>query len=459
MSFDNKTIFSLASAKGRAGVSVVRISGSQSGHILKSLTKKDLPPSHQAKVRDLYRPSVDPKEKPIKLDKALVLWMQGPDSFTGEDVVELHIHGGTAVQDAVFSSLAQFENVRHAEAGEFSRRAFENHKLDLTEAEGLNDLVWAETEAQRVQALKQLEGSLGQLYESWRVRLLKAQAYYEVNIDFSDEDIPDELEKIAKPEIEAVLSEITEHLKSHKQGQQLRRGFQVVIVGEPNVGKSSLLNRLANEDVAIVSHVKGTTRDTISVRLNLAGYPLTITDTAGIRETTDEIEQEGVRRALERAQKADLRICMFDAEQSQEQHEALLRQFVGGFDGSSMAVINKIDLAGAGQFIQDAYLDMPAYSVSAKAGTGVEPLLKALETLVVDIMSVGDSPVLTRARHRTHLEESKLGLQRFLENVEQDPALLAEDIRMAIRALGNITGRVDVEDMLDIIFGDFCIGK
>lgn len=455
MSFDNKTIYSLASAKGRAGVSVVRISGPDAGHILSTISQKPLPLSHHAKVRDIYK--LAPNN--IKIDKSLVLWMQGPDSFTGEDVVELHIHGGIAVQEAMFNTLNKFDNVRHAEAGEFSRRAFENQKLDLTEAEGLNDLVWAETEAQRVQALRQLEGSLGQLYESWRVRLLQSQAYYEVNIDFSDEDIPESLEKIARPEIAAVLGEITEHLKDHKQGQQLRRGFQVVIVGEPNVGKSSLLNCLANDDVAIVSHVEGTTRDTISVRMDLAGYPVTITDTAGIRDTNDEIEQEGVRRALKHAKDADLRIYMFDATKDAENHKQVADKIGDGFGGQSLVVLNKCDLVSEDITRANTHLGMASYAVSAKTGDGLSDLLNAMESLVVSSMSVGDSPVITRERHRKHLQASKLGLERFLENEMHDPALLAEDIRMAIRALGSITGRVDVEDMLDIIFGEFCIGK
>ena len=477
MSYDDKTIYSLASAKGRAGVSLVRISGKLSGHILTSLSKKPLPPSHMAKVRDLYKPSTNQKssaslaDKAVKIDKALVLWMPAPDSFTGEDVLELHIHGGIAVQDALFSAIDSFDDVRHAEAGEFSRRAYENQKLDLTEAEGLNDLVWAETEAQRVQALRQMEGSLGQLYESWRVRLLKSQAFYEVNIDFSDEDIPEELEKVARPEIMSVLGEIHKHLQDHKQGQQLRRGFQVVIVGEPNVGKSSLLNILANDDVAIVSHVEGTTRDTISVRLDLAGYPVTITDTAGIRDAVDEIEQEGVRRALKHAKDADLRIYMFDATEGDHKHDDIINKIGGKFEGHSMVVFNKSDLAtsvpqaanvpqakGAPQD-SSAKPGFESFSVSAKTGAGIDVLLKALQDIIVSSMSVGDTPSITRERHRKHLQECLVGLERFLENEQEDPALLAEDIRMAIRSLGNITGRVDVEDMLDIIFGEFCIGK
>ncbi|MCK5041781.1 MAG: tRNA uridine-5-carboxymethylaminomethyl(34) synthesis GTPase MnmE [Sphingomonadales bacterium] len=465
MSYDNKTIYSLASAKGRAGVSLVRISGKLSGHILTSLSKKPLPPSHMAKVRDLYKPATNSADNAVKIDKALVLWMPAPDSFTGEDVLELHIHGGIAVQDALFSAIDSFDDVRHAEAGEFSRRAYENQKLDLTEAEGLNDLVWAETEAQRVQALRQMEGSLGQLYESWRVRLLKSQAFYEVNIDFSDEDIPEELEKVARPEIMSVLGEIHKHLQDHKQGQQLRRGFQVVIVGEPNVGKSSLLNILANDDVAIVSHVEGTTRDTISVRLDLAGYPVTITDTAGIRDTVDEIEQEGVRRALKHAKDADLRIYMFDATESDHKYDDIIDKIGGKFEGHSMVVFNKSDLAATVPQAKGASQDGSAkpgfegFSVSAKTGAGIDVLLKALQDIIVSSMSVGDTPSITRERHRKHLQECLIGLERFLENKQEDPALLAEDIRMAIRSLGSITGRVDVEDMLDIIFGEFCIGK
>jgi tRNA modification GTPase len=459
MSFDNKTIYSLASAKGRAGVSIIRISGEQSGHILTTLTDKPLPPSHQAKIRDLYKPNKSNNENKVKIDKALVLWMPAPDSFTGEDVVELHVHGGVAVQDAVFQVLEKFEQARHAEAGEYSRRAFENQKLDLTEVEGLNDLIWAETEAQRIQALRQMEGSLGQLYESWRQRLLKAQAFYEVNIDFSDEDIPESLEKVARPEIKSVLDQIHQHLQDHKQGQQLRRGFQVVIVGEPNVGKSSLLNILANEDVAIVSHIAGTTRDTISVRMDLGGYPVTITDTAGIRDTENEIEQEGVRRALQRAKDADLRVYMLDATKNLQNHNDIINKFSDDCDAQTIIVFNKCDLAVDTKLDGGCDKRESSFSVSAKTGYGIDKLIKALESLVVSSLSIGQNPSITRARHREYLEECSSGLERFLSNESQDPALLAEDIRIAIRALGKITGRVDVEDMLDVIFGEFCIGK
>lgn len=459
MSSDDKTIYSLASAQGRAGVAVVRLSGTRCAMVLKTLTDKPLPQAHQARIRNLYGRKTSQNSDGVKIDKALVLWMPAPDSFTGEDVLELHIHGGTAVQAALFSALESMENIRQAEPGEFSRRAFEHAKLDLTAAEGLNDLVWAETEAQRVQALRQMDGDLGQLYESWRFRLLKSQALYEANIDFSDEDIPDSLENVARPEISAVFDEILSHLDDHKQGQQLRSGFQVVIVGAPNVGKSSLLNVLAKDDVAIVSHTAGTTRDTISVRMDLAGYPVTITDTAGIRESDDEIEQEGVRRALAKAQQADLKIMMFDATITKQTMSGFTDLNGSEFEGQSISVFNKCDLAKEQNRSNDFNPTTVHYSISVKNGDGIDILLQAIETLVVNSMSVGDTPNLTRARHRSSLEECSEGLQRFLDNTNSDPALLAEDIRMAIRSLGKITGQVDVEDMLDIIFGEFCIGK
>jgi tRNA modification GTPase len=431
------TIYALASAKGRAGVAVMRLSGADAGTALGALTATDVPPPRRAVLRSFTDPATG-----VVIDRGLALWFPAPGSFTGEDVAELHLHGGPAVIAAMVAALDRL-GLRPAEPGEFTRRAFEHGRLDLTEAEGIADLVAAETEAQRLQALRQMDGALGRLYEDWRGDLIRALAFLEADLDFPDEDLPGGLAARVVPRLEELAARFQAHLADDRRGEALREGFQVVILGPPNVGKSSLLNALARRDVAIVSEIAGTTRDMIEVRLDLGGYPVTLVDTAGLRDSGDVIEQEGVRRARARAAQADLRLRMFEAGDEAE---------AGSCD--DLVVINKIDRVTPSA--------VPGgFPISVLTGEGVDALLAALEDRVVAMMGLRDAPSLTRSRHRRALDEALSHLERAIVAArdEREPELVAEDVRLAARGLGRITGRVDVEDILDVVFGEFCIGK
>ncbi len=431
------TIYALASAKGRAGVAVMRLSGADAGTALAALTGKDVPAPRLASLRAFVDPSTG-----AVIDRGLALWFPAPASFTGEDVAELHLHGGPAVIAAMVAALDGL-GLYPAEPGEFSRRAFEHGKLDLTEAEGIADLVNAETEAQRIQALRQMDGALGAVYEGWRGDLIRALAHLEADLDFPDEDLPGGIAAQVLPGLQRLSADIREHLADDRRGEALRDGFQVVIMGAPNVGKSSLLNALARRDVAIVSDIAGTTRDIIEVRLDLGGYPVTLVDTAGLRDSSDIIEQEGVRRARARAEKADLRLRLFEVGED-----------IGVVPQGDLAVVNKVDLERPGPATG-------ALMISVRTGEGIEALLGALEERVVYMMGLRDAPSLTRSRHRHALEEAAGHLDRASAGARDavEPELVAEDVRLAARALGRITGRVDVEDILDVVFGEFCIGK
>lgn len=435
------TIFALASAPGRAGVQVIRISGAGAGAALSALTHRTLPPPRQAALAGLR----DPVTGEL-FDKALVLSFPAPDSFTGEDVVELHLHGGRAVLSAATQALTGL-GLRVAEPGEFSRRAFEHGKLDLTEAEAIADLVDAETAAQRRQALRQMEGALGQLYDGWRHRLTRALAHLEADIDFPDEDLPGGLSDAVRPVVEGLVAELSAHLADQGRGERLRDGISIAILGAPNAGKSSLLNAIARRDVAIVSNQAGTTRDVIEVQLDLGGYPVLLADTAGLRDAADQVESEGIRRALDRAAKADLKLLVFDGRALPDPATLAL------VDDDALLVMNKADLPG----VVAPLVGRPILPLSARTGDGVPALLAALEQAVAARYAPSGAPALTRARHRSALEECREDLLRALQ--APLPELAAEDVRLAMRALGRITGRVDVEDLLDVIFRDFCIGK
>ncbi|WP_169543756.1 tRNA uridine-5-carboxymethylaminomethyl(34) synthesis GTPase MnmE [Sneathiella aquimaris] len=439
-----ETIYALASGRGRAGVAVIRLSGPDAFTALAALTEGALPPVRQATVRSLY--SLD---KAFRIDQALVILFKGPASFTGEDVVEIHLHGGPALISATFDQFANLTNLRSAEPGEFTRRAFEHGKLDLTEAEGLGDLVNAETHAQHQQALRQMRGELGEIYTNWRQDLISNLAHLEADIDFPDEDLPEGVAGAIRPKIKQLESEITAHLQDGKRGEKIREGLDVVILGAPNVGKSSLLNKLARREAAIVSDQAGTTRDVVDVHMDLAGYPVTIADTAGIREASDSVEQEGVRRARARAELADIRIFMTSAGDPPVEES----DFADLVEENSFFIINKMDTVSGDKPPQIGRV----FPVSVKQEEGLDPFLEALEQEVVQQLDVSGAPSLTRQRHREALEECVQCLQRFA--VAPDPELAAEDVRLAARALGRITGRVDVEDVLDVVFGDFCIGK
>lgn len=443
------TIFAPATAPGRAGVAVIRVSGPKAAKALNRFGGGAISPRKLTRLK-----LVDPTTQDL-LDDALVAWFPAPHSFTGEDVLELHTHGGRAVMDGVLSALNSIGGLRPAEPGEFTRRAFDAGKLDLTQAEALADLVDAETRAQARQALKQMGGALTSRYEDWRTRLIQALAHLEAVIDFPDEDLPEETAKTLWNSVAALDKEIADHLADDGRGERLRDGVQVAIVGPPNAGKSSLLNMLAKRDAAIVSETAGTTRDVIDVHLDLDGYPVLIADTAGLRETEDTIEDEGVRRARQRADQADLVITLFDGAvypDSDSATEALI-------DDQTLVVVNKADLLNQSREeerdVEDGW--STTYFVSVKTGFGLDHLISKVSERVAALCDAGTEAPLTRARHRTALIECREALARAQQiNL---PELAAEDLRLAMRCLGRITGHVDVEDLLDVIFSDFCIGK
>jgi tRNA modification GTPase len=437
------TIYAPASAQGRAGVAVIRVSGPDAQRVFALCRPGDIPAPRHATLRHILQPNTGET-----IDHALLLFFPAPHSFTGEDVVELHIHGGRAVMHGVLQCLQTLPGYRLAEAGEFSRRAFENGKLDLTEAEAIADLVDAETDAQRRQALRQMQGALGRLYEDWRARLTAALAYLEASIDFADEDLPADMVTRKKADIAKLADSIAGHLDDGHRGERVRDGFAIAIVGAPNAGKSSLLNHLARRDAAIVSSIAGTTRDVIEVQLDLGGYPVTIADTAGLRDSVDAIESEGIRRAKAKAEQADLKLLVFDGAAWPARDPATLA--LG--DAKAITVINKSDL------LDDKRSgDANGFFVSAKTGAGIDVLLAALVTRLDAHASADTAPPLTRQRHRAALEECLDHLRRAIAAPQLE--LCAEDLRLATRALGRITGRVDVEDLLNVIFRDFCIGK
>ncbi len=429
------TIYALSSAPGRGGVAVVRVSGPLAAAAVTSLAGP-LPAPREVALRRLVHAGAE-------IDRALLLWFPAPASFTGEDVAEFHVHGGRAVREALFAALAAL-GLRPAEPGEFSRRAVENGKLDLTRAEAIADLVDAETPAQLRQALRQHDGALADLYEGWRGRLIAALGRAEAAIDFSDDGVGDAEFAAARAAASKILEQIQAHMDDSGRGEALREGLRLTILGPPNAGKSSLINVLARRPVAIVSDIPGTTRDVVEARLNLGGYLLTVADTAGVRQTEDAIEAEGVRRALSHAA-GGMTLLLLDG--SAANPRAGLPDDLPEPD---LTVWNKSDLGGARDGI----------SISLKTGEGLSMLQSLLQQkLQHKLEAPGDAPALTRPRHRHALGEAAAALQHGLAAPADQPELLAEDLRLAMRAIGRITGRVDVEELLDFVFRDFCIGK
>ncbi len=431
-----------------------------------------IPPPRSARRRRLIDPaSGEP------LDDALVLWFPAPNSATGEDVAEFHVHGSRAVLAAIIAALTRL-GLRLAEPGEFTRRAFQNGKLDLTQAEAIADLAMAETEAQRHQALRQLDGELGNLYRGWSQKLIRILAHLEAAIDFPDEDLPPEIEDRILAETAALATEIDRHLADGHRGERLRDGIAVAIIGPPNAGKSSLLNRIARREAAITSPIPGTTRDIVEVAIDLAGYPVLLADTAGLRDSDDPVEQEGLRRARARAGVAEIRLFVFDA-----RHPAEAAGAAAWPGPDTLLVANKIDLlerradppppsmkhplppaggeggvrgARSSASCEGGCLPTDVFTMSALTGAGLDPLLAALAARIAETYR-SEAPLLTRARHRQALEDATASLHRAL--IAALPELRAEDLRLALRYLGQITGAVDVEHLLDIIFRDFCLGK
>jgi tRNA modification GTPase len=446
----NDTIVALASGPGRAAVAVIRVSGPRTRAALESLCGGVPPPRHAA-LRDIGA-------RGAKLDRGLVLWFPGPASFTGEDMAELQLHGSRAVIRAAIDALIALPGIRLAEPGEFARRAFENGKLDLTEVEGLADLVNAETEGQRRQALAQSEGSLRNLYEGWRAELLQAQALLEAGLDFADEgDVATDVSVKAGAIVERLRASIARHL-ADRRGERLRDGFRIVIAGPPNAGKSSLLNALAKRDVAIVSEEAGTTRDVIEVHLDLGGIPVILVDTAGIRDARGKIEAEGISRALARVEDADLVLWLVDATDpvwtAPPDIDARRRATMRGV-GSEICVVNKIDAAR----VQGSRGGSERVEISATTGQGLDRLIAMLQARAAELAEANAaSPPMTRARHRVELEAAQAALLRFGEHT-LSPELKAEELRIAARHLGRLTGRIDVEEVLGAIFAAFCIGK
>jgi tRNA modification GTPase len=380
------------------------------------------------------------------LDDGLALWFPAPRSFTGEDVAELHLHGGRAIVGAMLETLADMPGLRMAEPGEFTRRAFAHDKLDLTQAEALADAVDAETRAQARQALRQMGGALKERYDAWRLRLIQCLAHLEAVIDFPDEDLPPDVAAKIWPEVRELYDEIARHLDDERRGERVRAGLRIAILGPPNAGKSTLLNWLARREAAIVSDQPGTTRDVIEVHLDLAGYAVTVIDTAGLRETTDAIEQEGVRRATRQAADADIKLVLRDGARFPEEDAATAALV----DENSIVVITKADL------LPSAPKLAAVLPISVKSGAGLDALMTRLREMVVARCEGGAAP-LTRPRHRRGLEDCAQGLDRALGAAA--PELAAEDLRLAARALGRLTGRVEVDEILDVVFREFCIGK
>lgn len=487
---ERETIFALSSASGRAGVAVVRVSGPCAFKSLDALlagATRPLP--RKVSLRSLKDPS---SGHPI--DEALVSRFCAPSSFTGEDCVEYAVHGSPAVVQALLAALSSQPSHRVADPGEFTRRAFENGKLDLTEAEAVGDLIHAQTQAQRLQALAQMGGALSSLYMRWREDLIRSLAYIEATLDFPEEDLPEEAQLAAVlPDLERVVSEIRTHLEDGHKGERVRDGITIAILGAPNAGKSSFLNTLARRDVAIVSPFAGTTRDVIEVHLDLEGFAVTVADTAGLRSTEwgsepepfaseggsppissqVAVEAEGVRRARMRAHEADLRLLLFDGTSGIPDQETLAL-----FDpANSFLLCTKADLVppvargfdfSSLRSFQDAekekgercasHENVPYFWISTQTGEGVSDFLSVLGSFLRERYTVSrETPLLTRARHREALQTCLSSLEAALH--ESASELAAESLRLAVRSLGRITGRVDVEDLLDIIFRDFCIGK
>ena len=440
-----ETIFALSSGAPPAGVAVIRVSGPRAADALRRLIDS-VPEPRRASLRILRGADG------AVLDRGLVLFFPGPDSFTGEDVAELQVHGGRAVVAAVLEALGRMPGLRAAEAGEFTRRAFVHGRLDLTEVEGVADLVAAETEAQRRQALRQAEGGLRRHLEAWRERLVRSRALVEAELDFADEeDVPGSVSDAAWAEIEAVAREIAAVLADDHRGERLRDGAEVVVLGPPNAGKSSLINALAGRDVAIVTPEPGTTRDLIEVRLDLGGFPVTLVDTAGLREAGGLVEAEGIRRATARAGAADLVLWLGDAR--------LPAPAPGvGADVPVVRVGTKVDLIDSEEersWVSGGFDCL----ISTRTGEGLEGLVGRLAAFLGQSFDAGESMLVTRSRHRSGLEACLSALKDALAGTERGLELRADDVRRATDALGRITGAVGVEDLLDVIFREFCIGK
>ncbi len=446
---DNKTIYALSTVLGKSGVAIIRISGKEALQVVRLMT--NLNPNN-IKARYAYFTDLKDLIKSQTLDKCLLLYFKAPNSFTGEDIVELQIHGSRAVISSVLNNLSRIPEFRMAEPGEYSKRAFYNQKMDLTEAEGLADLIDAETEAQQKYALRQMEGSLKNLYDDWRTQLVTIMAHLEAYIDFPDEEIPKSVVNSLNNTVFKLREAIRKHLSGDTIGERLREGFRVVIVGRPNAGKSSLLNTFAQRDVVIVSDIAGTTRDAVDIHLDLNGYPVIITDTAGIRETEEAIEKQGVEIAYRKINDADLLICLFDASQDTVQ---VFDNIAKTYGDKMVYVANKVDNLTSEQCSNIKKQDI--LLISAKHHQGIDLLLQRITKVIEDKFTSNSNLLITRARYREALSQALQSLDLF--DLDKEIELSAEDIRLAAREIGKITGRIEIDEILDKIFGSFCIGK
>ena len=442
------TIYALSTGPGVSGIAIIRVSGEDTSKIIKSLTGGQLPKARIATLHKIY--SIDSFEL---IDEGIILWFPGPQSYTGEDMAEIHIHGGKAVILAVQNEIAKIESCRLADPGEFTKIAFQNGKINLLKAESIADLISAETEIQRLQAIKIMKGKSSDKFNEIREKLLKLLSFVEAKIDFPDEDLPEEnLERIKNDSL-SVISEINKILNDQKVGEIIREGFKIAILGPTNAGKSSLLNNLSNREVAIVSEIAGTTRDVVETHLNIDGYPVIISDTAGIRDSKDEIEKKGIKLSLKKAEKADLKLVVVDAKSID------LSPFLSDLlKGNAILVVNKSDLI-KNKLDQDVS-KFDHVLISLKENLNIDKLISKIKNNLKNKFISEEDILITRERHRQHLVQCVDHLKNFLDkNDKKDFDKAAEDLRLATRHLGMIVGKVDVEEILGSIFNDFCIGK
>ena len=442
------TIYALSSGSGVSGIAVVRVSGKEAADVLKQLTGDKLPTPKMATLKKVK--NINTNEL---IDEAIIIWFPGPDSYTGEDLVEFHVHGSRAVIDQLHTTISKIKNCRLAEPGEFTRLAFQNGKINLLKAESIADLISAETEIQRKQAIKIMTGKSSVKFNSWRDQLIKILSHIEAKIDFPDEELPENIILGIKKKSKIILDEIKKVIDDQKIGEHIREGFKIAIVGPTNAGKSSLLNYLSNRDVAIVSETAGTTRDVIEIHLNLDGYPVIISDTAGIRDSKNEIEKKGIKLAIKRAAEADLKIIVVDPKNLD--FKGFLKDFL---DENAILVVNKSDLLDKNNNLNIKKKDHVLISIKNKSNLDV--LIFEIKKKLKNKFLSHDDILITRSRHRTHLENCVTHLENFLKkNEAEDFDKAAEDLRLATRNLAKIVGKVDVEEILDSIFNDFCIGK
>ncbi|MDA9696660.1 tRNA uridine-5-carboxymethylaminomethyl(34) synthesis GTPase MnmE [Candidatus Pelagibacter sp.] len=442
------TIYALSTGPGISGVAVIRLSGKDTSKAIKLLTGKEPPKPRIATLRKINK--INTSEL---IDEGLILWFPGPESYTGEDMAEIQVHGSKAVVDALHSSLSDIENCRLAEPGEFTKLAFQNGKINLLKAESIADLISSETEIQRQQAIKIMNGKSSDQFNFLREKLLKILSHVEAKIDFPEEDLPNNILDEIKNSSDEVINKIKKILNDHKVGERIREGFKIAILGPTNAGKSSLMNHLSNRDVAIVSEIAGTTRDVIETHLNIDGYPVIISDTAGIRDSQDEIEKKGIKLSLNRAEEADLKLVVVDAK-SLDFTDVLK----GLLDENAILVINKSDLLE--KDIDPEIKKTNHVLISIKENKNIEELILKIKNNLKNKFLTSDDILITRERHRQHLQQCLDHLNNFNQKKEfEDFDKAAEDLRLATRHLGMIVGKVDVEEILGSIFNDFCIGK